>query len=105
MLAEYDLMPPPPYLKVKRNYHNLDTFNLIFLGVPNLLVSRAFKAGGSMGNRVSALQTCLREHLDELQEGRYQAAWKEIKDPNATYGIKPLIPTTWRDIGATMMRP
>jgi hypothetical protein len=43
-----------------------------------------------MGNRVSALQTCLREHLDELQEGRYQAAWKEIKDPNGTYGVKPL---------------
>jgi TRAP-type uncharacterized transport system substrate-binding protein len=89
MLAEYDLLPPPPYLKVKRNYQNLDAFNLSFLGVPNLLVSRAFKAGGSMGNRVSALQTCLREHLDELQEGRYQAAWKEIKDPNSSYGVKP----------------
>jgi TRAP-type uncharacterized transport system substrate-binding protein len=89
-LVEYDLMPAPPYLKVKRNYQNLDAFNLSFLGVPNLLVSRAFKAGGSMGKRVSALQTCLREHLDELQEGRYQAAWKEIKDPNATHGVKPL---------------
>jgi TRAP-type uncharacterized transport system substrate-binding protein len=90
MLAEYDLMPPSPYFKVKRNYQNLDAFNLSFLGVPNLLVSRAFKAGGPMGNRVNALQTCLREHLDELQEGRYQAAWKEIKDPGATYGVKPL---------------
>jgi TRAP-type uncharacterized transport system substrate-binding protein len=89
MLAEYDLLPPPPYFKVKRNYQNLDAFNLSFLGVPNLLVSRAFKAGGTMGNRVSALQTCLREHLDELQEGRYQAAWKEIKDPNSSYGVKP----------------
>ncbi len=89
MLAEYDLAPPSPYFKVKRNYQNLDAFNLSFLGVPNLLVSRAFKAGGSMGNRVSALQTCLREHLDELKEGRYQAAWKEIKDLAATYGVKP----------------
>jgi TRAP-type uncharacterized transport system substrate-binding protein len=90
MLADYDLVPPAPYFKVKRNYQNLDAFNLNFLGVPNLLVSRAFKAGGSMGTLVGALRTCLREHLDELQEGRYQAAWKEIKDPGATYGVKPL---------------
>jgi hypothetical protein len=91
MLADYDLAPQAPYTKIRRNYQNLETFNLSFLGVPNLLVTRPFKAGGTLSNRVSALQACLRQHLDELQEGRYQAVWKEIKDPSMTYGIKAYV--------------
>ncbi len=87
MLVEYDMEPRAPYVAAKRNYNDLGAFNLTFLGVPNLLVTRPFKPGGTAGSRVSALQRCLRQHLDELQEGPYQPGWKEIKDVMASYGV------------------
>lgn len=87
VLVEYDLEPRAPYLAVKRNYNDLGAFNLTFLGVPNLLVTRPFKPGGATGSRVSALQRCLRQHLDALQEGPYQPGWKEIKDVMASHGV------------------
>jgi TRAP-type uncharacterized transport system substrate-binding protein len=86
-LVDYDLTPQPPYVTVKRNYQGLDAFNINFLGVPNLLVTRPFKPGGSIGTQVATLQNCLRQHLDELQEGRYQSIWKEVKDVNASFGV------------------
>jgi TRAP-type uncharacterized transport system substrate-binding protein len=86
-LVEYNLPPRPPLVVVKRNYQNLDAFNLRFLGSPNLLVTRPFKPNGEMGKKVAALQNCLLKHMDDLQEGRYQAAWKEIKSPTDTLGV------------------
>jgi ABC-type amino acid transport substrate-binding protein len=86
-LVDYDITPLPPFVVVKRNYQNLDAFNLRFLGSPNLLVTRPFKPGGDMGKRVAALQNCLLKHQLDLQEGRYQAAWKEIKSPTDTLGV------------------
>jgi hypothetical protein len=86
-LVEFNLTPKSPFLVVKRNYQNLDAFNLRFLGSPNLLVTRPFKTNGEMGKRVAALQSCLLKHMDELQEGRFQAAWKEIKVPMDTLGV------------------
>lgn len=89
MLADYDLAPQAPYMAVKRNYNNLESLNLTFLGVPNVLLTRPFKPEGVVGTRVFALQRCLRHKLDELQEGQYQPGWKEIKDPLADTGIPP----------------
>jgi TRAP-type uncharacterized transport system substrate-binding protein len=86
-LVDFDPTVQPPYVTVKRNYQNLDAFNLNFLGVPNLLVTRPFKPGGAMANRVSTLSACLRQHLDELQEGRFQPGWKDIKDPDQVYDV------------------
>ncbi len=86
-LVEYDLPAQSPFVIVKRNYENMDAFNLKFLGSPNLLVTRPFKPNGEMGKRVAALQSCLLRHLEQLQEGRFQAAWKEIKSPNDTLGV------------------
>lgn len=87
MLVEYDLPVKEPFIAVKRNYENLDAFNFNFLGIPNLLVTRPFKSNGDSGKRVAALQRCILNHLDELQEGRFQAGWKEIKTPMNTLGI------------------
>jgi TRAP-type uncharacterized transport system substrate-binding protein len=87
MLVEYDEPVQPPFSIVKRNYQNLSAFNLPFLGSPNVLVTRPFKPSGDMGKRVAALQSCLLRHLEELQEGRFHAAWKEIKNPNDTLGV------------------
>lgn len=89
-LVDLDLTPQPPYIAVKRNYQNLDAFNRTFLAVPNLLVTRPFKPTGAIGLQVNSLRTCLLQHLDELQEGRYQAAWKEIKDSDNIFGVAPI---------------
>ena len=86
-LVEFNLTPKSPFVVVKRNYQNLDAFNTRFLGSPNLLVTRPFKPNGEMGKRVAALQACLLKHLEELQEGRFQAAWKEIKSPMDIPGV------------------
>jgi hypothetical protein len=58
------------------------------------LVSRPFKAGGAMANKVATLQSCIKHHLDDLQEGRYQPSWKEIKDTSATYGVASIQTST-----------
>ncbi len=100
-LVEYDLPAKEPFVLVKRNYENLDAFNFTFLGIPNLLVTRPFKPNGAMGKRVVALQTCILSHLEELQEGRYQAGWKEIKNPLNTMGI---VRFGRGDVHATVMR-
>ena len=92
-LVDYDLETRSPYVITKRNYQNVDVFNLNFLSVPNLLVSRPFKAGGALSGKVATLQSCIRAHLDDLKEGRYQASWKEIKDPMNTYGVTA-VPTS-----------
>jgi TRAP-type uncharacterized transport system substrate-binding protein len=70
-LVNYDLEARSPYVGVKRNYQNLEAFNLNFLGVPNLLVSRPFKSGGAMSRQVATLQSC-------------------IKHPSQTHGVAPI---------------
>lgn len=87
ILVEYDLPPKPPFTVAKRSYENLDAYNLPFLGIPNLLVTRPFNADGTLGKRVTALKNCILNHLDELQEGRFQAGWKDIKNPLETFGV------------------
>lgn len=77
-LVDFDLEPKQPYTTIKRNYQALGAFNLRFLAAPNLLVTRPFKPDGTMGGRVAALKQCLVAHMDELQEGRYEAAWRDV---------------------------
>jgi TRAP-type uncharacterized transport system substrate-binding protein len=89
MLAEFDMNPQPPYRIAKRSYQNLAQYNVSFLSVPNLLVTRPFKPTGAYGRRVADLQRCLVQHLDELQEGNYSPMWKEIKDASDTLGVPP----------------
>jgi TRAP-type uncharacterized transport system substrate-binding protein len=86
-LVEFDLPAPPRFTIVQRTYQNLDSFNNKYLGSPNMLVTRPFKASGDMGKKVATLQSCLIRHLEELKEGRYQAAWKDVKDPLNTLGV------------------
>lgn len=86
-LVEFDLTAHAPFVAVKRNYQNLDAFNFSFLSVPNLLITRPFKPGGEIGKKVATMQSCLLRNLESLQEGRYSAAWKEIKNPTDTLGI------------------
>jgi len=88
MLADFDLPDGAPFAVATRSYPNLQAYNLRFLTAPNLLVTRPFKADGAAWKRVAALQRCLAARLDELQEGRYQPAWKEIRDVRATHGLK-----------------
>jgi hypothetical protein len=87
VLVEYDLTAHAPFVGVRRNYQNLDAFNFSFLAAPNLLITRPFKPTGDMGKKVGILQRCLLRNLENMQEGRFSAAWKEIKNPNDTLGI------------------
>ncbi len=91
-LVEFDLPAPPRFTIVQRTYQNLDSFNNKYLGSPNILVTRPFKASGDMGKKVTTLQSCLIRHLEELKEGRYQAAWKDVKDPFNTLGVARFAP-------------
>jgi hypothetical protein len=93
-LVDFNLEAHSPYLVTKRNYQNLDAFNLNFLAAPNLLLTRPFKPGGLMATKVATLQSCLKQHLDALQEGRYQPSWKEIKDVTTHYGISAFAAST-----------
>lgn len=86
-LVAYDVQPPPRFAVVQRTYQSLDAFNNKFLGSPNVLVTRPFKPGGDMGKKVATLQSCLVKHIEALNEGRFQAGWKEIKDPLNTLGV------------------
>lgn len=86
-MVSFDLPAPDQFLIVKRNYENLGAFKIHFLGSPNLLVTRPFKPNGEFGRKVVTLQNCLIKNLENLQEGRYHAAWKEVKNPMDTLGI------------------
>lgn len=87
MLADYDLSAQAPFAIAKRNYTKLNAYNLNFLAAPNLLLTRPFKPNGEKGKLVTALQSCILNHLDELQEGPYHAVWKEIKTPLDTLDV------------------
>ena len=87
VLMEYDQKLPAPFVMVKRNYQNLDAFNFSFVSTSNLLLTRPFKPTGDMARKMGALQSCLMRNLDNLQEGRFSAAWKEIKNPTDTLGV------------------
>jgi TRAP-type uncharacterized transport system substrate-binding protein len=89
MLVRYDLTPPAPYVLAKRNYQNLDALNHPFLATPNLLLANAYKPGGNYHQRVAGLQRCLGQHLDELREGNFHSAWREIDDPTQSYRVTP----------------
>jgi TRAP-type uncharacterized transport system substrate-binding protein len=91
-LVEFDIAAPPRFTIVQRTYQNLDSFNNKYLGSPNMLVTRPFKTSGDIGRKVATLQSCLIRHLDELKEGRYQAAWKDVKDPLNTLGVNRFSP-------------
>jgi hypothetical protein len=90
MLAQYDLSPQAPFTLVKRNYTKLGAYNHNFLAATNLLLTRPFKPGGERGKMVATLQKCVLQHLDELQEGVYHTAWREVRTPLETLGV-PLI--------------
>ena len=89
MLAEFDGNVRSPYRIVKDSYQNLAAYNVSFLSMPNLLVTRPFKPTGPYGRRVADLQRCLMQHIDELQEGDRSPGWKEIKDISDTHGVTP----------------
>ena len=75
---------------------------LTLTSVANVLVTRPFKPEGEKGRQVAALRQCLTHHMDELQEGRYQPGWREIKDTSVTYGL-PRMPMAGSK--ATASRP
>jgi TRAP-type uncharacterized transport system substrate-binding protein len=87
ILADFDLQAPAPLAVTRRNYPNLDAFNMNFLASTNLLLTRPFKPNGERGKQVAALKACILRNLDELKEGSYSSVWKEIKNPLDILGV------------------
>lgn len=85
-LLGFDLPVQAPYQVVRKNYNNLGAYNVGFLAAPNVLVSRPFKVGGVNGKAVTTLQACISKNLVNLQEGRYEPAWAEVKSLGDTSG-------------------
>jgi ABC-type amino acid transport substrate-binding protein len=85
-LASFDLPVQGPYLLLRKNYQRIGSFNLAFLAAPSLLVTRPFKPEGARGTQVQQLRRCILDHLNTLQEGAYEPAWKEVKQPEDVYG-------------------
>jgi hypothetical protein len=85
-LLPFDATAQPPYQIINKNYENLDTFSQPFLAAPNLLVTRAFSITGANGRAVSALQQCIQKKLVILQDGQFEPAWRDVKNPMDTFG-------------------
>jgi hypothetical protein len=67
------------------NYKGLGVYNNNALAMPNVLFTRPFK--GEKATEVGKLKACIVAQLQELQEGSYEPAWNEIKDPNTTFDV------------------
>lgn len=80
-LVRFDLPLQAPYQKVRKNYDNLDAWNIEFLAADNVLVTRPFTADGAKGRAVQALQACILRNLTQLQEGAYEPAWRDVRPP------------------------
>jgi TRAP-type uncharacterized transport system substrate-binding protein len=80
-LVRFDLPSQGPYQKVRKNYDNLDAWNIEFLAADNVLVTRPFMADGAKGRAVQALQACILRNLTQLQEGAYEPAWRDVRQP------------------------
>jgi hypothetical protein len=87
ILADFDLQAPAPFAVTRRNYPNLDAFNMNFLSSVNLLLTRPFKPGGERGKQVAALRSCILRNIDEFKEGPYTSVWKEVKNPKDILGV------------------
>jgi TRAP-type uncharacterized transport system substrate-binding protein len=81
MLLPFDLPVQPPYQLVRKNYDNLNQFNFEFLASQNLLVTRPFTPGGAKASAVQTLRACVQKNLRTLQEGAYEPAWREVREP------------------------
>lgn len=85
-LVPFDLAIAAPYIVKPVNYKNLGVYNVQSVGAPNVLMTRPFKAGGEKAPMVAKLKSCLKTNMVKMQEGSFQAAWKEAKDIENVYG-------------------
>lgn len=97
-MIPFDLSPQGNYSVVKKPYPKMNVYNMPFLAVPNLLVTRPFRPNSKFGTAVSALQSCLADNLGDLQDGSYEPVWKDVRSAGDTYGVT-------RFLGATPVAP
>jgi TRAP-type uncharacterized transport system substrate-binding protein len=76
-LAPFDYAPQQPYALKKVSYRGLGIYGTDALVVQNYLVSRPFV--GKKTAQVEDLKKCLLSQLNDLKDGDYEPAWKEVK--------------------------
>jgi TRAP-type uncharacterized transport system substrate-binding protein len=91
-LVPFDVPTQSPYVVRPLSYKSLGVYNSNTLAVPNLLLSRPFK--GTAAGMVATLRTCMAEKLNDLQEGRFEPGWNEIKDLTNTYDVPHFVGVT-----------
>ncbi|MEJ7931817.1 hypothetical protein WG922_17740 [Ramlibacter sp. AN1015] len=89
-LVPFDLPVQRPYQKVRKNYDNVDAWNMEFLAAENVLVTRPFSGDGAKGRAVQALQACILHNLTQLQEGAFEPAWRDVRSPDEAGGDWPV---------------
>lgn len=86
-LVPFNATVAAPFVVKPINYRNLGVYNAPAVAVPNVILTRPFKAGGEKAMMVSKLSNCLKSKISALQEGRFEAAWKEVKDVENVQGL------------------
>lgn len=91
-LIPFDLSPQGNYTIVKKPYPKMNVYGMPFLAVPNVLVTRPFRADGPNGRNVAALQACIVRNLGDLKEGSFEPTWSDVQNPLDTFGLKAFVP-------------
>jgi TRAP-type uncharacterized transport system substrate-binding protein len=77
-LATFNSTPGKAFRVVKKNYKNLDAYNLPFLAVPNILWARPVDPNGETGKQIHELQNCLSANLQTLQDKEgFESGWTD----------------------------
>lgn len=92
-LVKFDLQPFGNYVIMKKPYPKMNVYGMPFLAVPNVLVTRPFRADGPNGRNLSALQSCIVNHMSDLKEGSYAPSWKDVDNPLNNFGLKAFVPS------------
>ena len=82
----FDMPVSSPYFVRSLNYRNVGSYNVNFLAVASIIVTRPFTTSAA-GKQVDSLKACLVENLTSLKEGSFEPGWKDVSNPNETYGV------------------
>lgn len=69
---------PSGFKLIKKNYKNINAYNVTFLAVPNILWVRSVDPGGDTGKQINELKNCFSANLQTLQDKEgFESGWAE----------------------------
>lgn len=89
-LLSWNLPAPTGYKLVKKNYKNMGAFGVAFLAEPNILFARPVDPNGDIGNKITALQTCIKNNFRRFKDGDgFEQSWNDSMTTNVPDDIAP----------------